>query len=88
MCLLDTTEQAWYLIEALKIWRARVAELADAADLKSSGHFDRAGSSPATSTKSANYRYRGVEQLVACRAHNPEVVGSNPASATKVNTVT
>ncbi|GEM_PF-4457989 len=65
-----------------------MAELADAADLKSSGHFDRAGSSPATSTKSANYRYRGVEQLVACRAHNPEVVGSNPASATKDNTVT
>jgi S-adenosylmethionine decarboxylase len=26
--------------------------------------------------------YRGVEQLVACRAHNPEVAGSNPASAT------
>ena len=28
--------------------------------------------------------YRGVEQLVACRAHNPEVAGSSPASATKV----
>ena len=27
--------------------------------------------------------YRGVEQLVARRAHNPEVVGSSPASATK-----
>ncbi len=27
-------------------------------------------------------KYRGVEQLVACRAHNPEVAGSNPASAT------
>ena len=27
--------------------------------------------------------YRGVEQLVARRAHNPEVVGSNPAPATK-----
>ena len=26
--------------------------------------------------------YRGVEQLVARRAHNPEVVGSSPASAT------
>ena len=26
--------------------------------------------------------YRGVEQLEACRAHNPEVVGSSPASAT------
>ena len=31
-------------------------------------------------------KYRGVEQLVACRAHNPEVAGSNPASATKSKT--
>jgi len=29
-----------------------------------------------------NY-YRGVEQLAARRAHNPKVVGSNPAPATK-----
>ncbi len=28
-------------------------------------------------------QYRGVEQLEARRAHNPEVVGSSPASATK-----
>ncbi len=27
-------------------------------------------------------RNRGVEQLVARRAHNPKVVGSSPASAT------
>ena len=27
-------------------------------------------------------QYRGVEQLEARRAHNPEVVGSSPASAT------
>ena len=26
--------------------------------------------------------YRGVEQLVARRAHNPEVIGSNPFPAT------
>ena len=26
--------------------------------------------------------YRGVEQMVARRAHNPKVVGSNPAPAT------
>ena len=26
--------------------------------------------------------YRGVEQLAARRAHNPEVVGSNPTPAT------
>ena len=28
------------------------------------------------------HTYRGVEQLEARRAHNPEVVGSSPASAT------
>ena len=31
--------------------------------------------------------YRGVEQLEARRAHNPEVVGSSPASATRTDTV-
>ena len=31
-------------------------------------------------------KYRGVEQLEARRAHNPEVVGSSPASATIKNT--
>ena len=30
-------------------------------------------------------KYRGVEQLEARRAHNPEVVGSSPASATIKN---
>ena len=33
------------------------------------------------------HKYRGVEQLVARRAHNPEVVGSSPASATIKTTV-
>ena len=28
-------------------------------------------------------KYRGVEQLVARRAHNPEVAGSSPVSATR-----
>ena len=31
-------------------------------------------------------QYRGVEQLVARRAHNPEVVGSNPSPATTKKT--
>ena len=31
---------------------------------------------------SPSVKYRGVEQLEARRAHNPEVVGSSPASAT------
>ena len=30
-------------------------------------------------------QYRGVEQLEARRAHNPEVVGSSPASATRLS---
>ena len=33
------------------------------------------------------HEYRGVEQLEARRAHNPEVVGSSPASATITDTV-
>ena len=33
--------------------------------------------------KADEIKYRGVEQLVARRAHNPKVVGSSPASATK-----
>ena len=35
-----------------------------------------------TSTQECATKYRGVEQLEARRAHNPEVVGSSPASAT------
>ena len=31
--------------------------------------------------------HRGVEQLVARRAHNPKVAGSNPAPATNLNRV-
>ena len=34
----------------------------------------------------AQNKYRGVEQLVARRAHNPKVVGSSPPSATKSDT--
>ena len=33
--------------------------------------------------KNEIFIYRGVEQLVARRAHNPKVVGSSPAPATK-----
>jgi hypothetical protein len=31
-----------------------------------------------------NEKRRGVEQLAARRAHNPKVVGSSPAPATKL----
>ena len=34
-----------------------------------------------------NTQYRGVEQLVARRAHNPEVARSNRASATNESVV-
>ena len=43
----------------------------------------RAGSTPVSGTTI----YRGVEQLVARRAHNPEVAGSSPVPATRENTV-
>jgi hypothetical protein len=33
------------------------------------------------------YKDRGVEQLVARRAHNPKVGGSNPSPATKKATL-
>ena len=41
----------------------------------------RVGSNP-TSSAIYFFTYRGVEQLVARRAHNPKVVGSSPSSAT------
>ena len=55
---------------------AGVAELADARDLKSRG------SDPVPVRPRSPAPYRGVEQLVARRAHNPEVGGSSPPSAT------
>ena len=36
-----------------------------------------------TQARNVPLPYRGVEQLEARRAHNPEVVGSSPASATR-----
>ena len=54
--------------------------MADARDLKSRG------SDPVpVRPRSPAPRFRGVEQLVARRAHNPEVAGSNPVPATKMN---
>ena len=53
-----------------------MAELEDAQDLKS------CGSNPVPVRSRFPAPYRGVEQLVARRAHNPEVVGSSPTSAT------
>src|SRR5690606_10978371 len=63
---------------SLEPFNAEVAELADAQDLKSCGpsrsyRFD---------SGLRHHFYRGVEQLVARRAHNPKVVGSSPAPAT------
>ena len=62
---------------------AGVVELVDTRDLKSLG----SDIVPVRSRPPAPYEeekiYRGVEQLAARRAHNPEVAGSSPAAATK-----
>ena len=63
---------------------AGVVELVDTRDLKSLGSDTvpvRARSPAPSGIKSL--KYRGVEQLAARRAHNPEVAGSSPAAATK-----
>ena len=63
---------------------AGVAELVDARDLKSCVPKERAGSTPVSGTTTLLPQpYRGVEQLVARRAHNPEVAGSSPVPATR-----
>ena len=58
-----------------------MAELADARDLKSRG------SDPVPVRPRSPAPYRGVEQLVARRAHNPEAAGSSPVSATTTRPV-
>ena len=57
-----------------------VVELVDTRDLKflDSNIIPVQIRSPAPLNKA----YRGVEQLAARRAHNPEVAGSSPAAAT------
>ncbi len=57
---------------------AGVVELVDTGDLKSPG----SDTVPVRVRSPAPSSYRGVEQLVARRAHNPEVAGSSPVSAT------
>ena len=58
---------------------AGVVELVDTGDLKSPG----SNTVPVRVRSPApQILYRGVEQLVARRAHNPEVAGSSPVSAT------
>ena len=59
---------------------AGVVELVDTGDLKSPGSNVIPVRVRSPAPKSI---YRGVEQLAARRAHNPEVVGSSPTSATR-----
>ena len=56
----------------------RCGGMVDTGDLKSPG----SDTVPVRVRSPAPSKYRGVEQLVARRAHNPEVAGSSPASAT------
>ena len=53
--------------------------MADARDLKSRG------SDPVPVRSRSPAPYRGIEQLVARRAHNPEVGGSSPPPATMLS---
>ena len=64
---------------------AGVVELVDTRDLKSLGSdtVPVRARSPAPSGVFYKSVYRGVEQLAARRAHNPEVVGSSPTAATR-----
>ena len=52
--------------------------MVDTGDLKSPG----SDTVPVRVRSPAPSKYRGVEQLVARRAHNPEVGGSSPSPAT------
>ena len=63
---------------------AGVVELVDTRDLKSLGSdtVPVRARPPAPSGAMQSPIYRGVEQLAARRAHNPEVVGSSPTAAT------
>ncbi len=60
--------------------------MADALDLKSSEVYPSYRFEPGFRHHPflvVTIQYRGVEQLVARRAHNPEVAGSTPVPATK-----
>ena len=62
---------------------AGVVELVDTGDLKSPGSDTVPVRVRSPAPVFPPISYRGVEQLVARRAHNPEAVGSSPASATR-----
>ena len=61
---------------------AGVVELVDTGDLKSPGSDTVPVRVRSPAPSCLLIEYRGVEQLVARRAHNPEVAGSSPVSAT------
>ena len=73
---LDNSMPEWYSNHCRTA--AGVVELVDTGDLKSPG----SDTVPVRARSPAPSSYRGVEQLVARRAHNPEVAGSSPVSAT------
>gem|GEM_PF-3310177 len=78
------TDRLWVRAPPLEPFfkAAGVAELADAQDLKSCDLYRSYRFDPGLRHHKISYR-RGVEQLVARRAHNPEVAGSSPVPATK-----
>ena len=74
----DTVAEMWYI----KCCRYPPGGMADTGDLKSPGS-DTVPVRVRSPAPSGFSEYRGVEQLAARRAHNPEVAGSSPASATR-----
>ena len=78
---LDSVLLLWY--HNLACWRkdatlCRSGGIGRRPGLKIPWEQSRAGSTPVSGTT-----YRGIEQLVARRAHNPEVGGSSPPPATR-----
>ena len=62
----------------------RCGGMADTGDLKSPGS-DTVPVRVRSPAPSGPFEYRGVEQLAARRAHNPEAVGSSPTPAKVVS---
>ena len=81
---IDKVGCLWYYIKARKSRYRAASAAVDEIDESASRKISSGTANGSSSGKApGEIKYRGVEQLVARRAHNPEVVGSSPASATR-----